>query len=1300
LTERTTVSAQGAAQDTESGERADEQAEQLIHRPDPATVTTPGEFAQALTTLREQTGMSIRELARITGTTSSTLGEWFAGRHLPPVSALVAVIGILDSCGVSSGASRQAWLDALARVRRLPGPRPADAPVPYRGLQSYRADDAGLFFGREALVARLSALVTTSVGPGATVMVGPSGAGKSSALAAGLTPRLRRSGMWEVVTITPGATPMATLDAALDRVRAARLAHGVRVALIVDQLEELFTICRSSAERESFVAAVTGPLEDPSGDGPGFTVVIALRADFYADALRYAGLSQAMQDRQVVVGPMSRKDLRRAITEPARTAGVSLDPGLVELVLHDVTPAPAVPSPSGSALPLMSFALLETYRRGRGARLTVEDYVAAGGLTGAVPTVAEAVYADLNRQQREATRRLFLRLVAVGDGVADTRRRATAAELGLDTPDGDVTSEVLERFVAAGLLTSDRTTVEIAHEALLVAWPRLRGWSDADRAGLVTRRRLADAALLWDRDGRQEFELHRGGDLISAREWATDDEHRAQLSPTEQTFLDTSVTAQERDRDVARSRTRRLRGLLAGITAVAVVGAGVAVVSRTSVAHERDRALSRELAAASDRLRGSDPSVAGQVAVLAWRTAQTAEARSALLDASATPLARRLEGPGGAAAVAVSGNGGVLAAVGDKGGLRVWTLGQSADLPATPTATVPDADPQGLDTVALNRAGDVAFAAGTTGVLHVWDTRDPRHPARLPDVPVTHAPVLGLAVSSDGRTLAAAGGDGKVHLYDVAGTRITPLGRPLPSGRDTAVQAVTFSADGKALAAGGSSGKVTLWTLQNRASPTLVPIQLSGPTTTIAALSFSPDGHRMLAGSRDQHLYQWSLATPTAAPTRWDDAGGSVATVAFSPDGALLAAGGSDQHLRVYETASRQLVADLPHQGSVTGAVYLPGGRGLLTGSADGTARLWPTPVPAAPMPVGRTVGLAYLDGDRLAAASSRNALRIFDVGQAHRTRPLGTAVAAPAGKGALAGTTAVSRTGSLIAAGGTDGTTWLFQAATTTGPAATRLLTALPRTQTGPVGSAALSPDGRTLITAAGDGTLQVTDVSTPAAPHPPGVPTRSPGVVHTLAFSPDGTTLAAGTSSPNTVLLWDVRDPAHLKLLAPPVTVPALGVNAVAFSADGHTLAVGAADRTVRLLDTTDRAHPHWVGDRLPGTGDDDVYAVAFTPDARTLGVAGGDGLVRLWDVSDRNRPALMATLGAGGDQPLYSLAFDRTGGRVAAGGAGTSVQQWDLGPSAATTWVCSVDGAPLGAQTWSRYLPGVPYATPCSD
>jgi len=393
-----------------------------------------------------------------------------------------------------------------------------------------------------------------------------------------------------------------------------------RLVWVVDQAEEIFTLCRDEHERAQFLTSL---LYAASAPGGRTSVILTLRADFYARLAAYPRVAQAVGAHQCLVGPLDADELRRVIEEPARQVGLTFEPGLVDTILDDVGREPG-------ALPLLEHALLELWSRRREQRLTLAAYRESGGVEGSLAQRADAIYERFTPEQQAIARRTLLRLIEPGEGTEDTRRRATLDEVG---GDGEV-EEVIGALVEARLLTASTEPqtatrwIEVSHEALIRGWPRLRAWIDEDRTGLCVHRRITESALEWARCARDEDLLYRGTRLLEAEEWTARD--RTILNDLEREFLDTSATA----RDRARRRRRRQLSTVAGTILLgalaAVVAALVALDQRNAARSAERRALSRELAAASGTALASDPTLGRLLAIEANERSNTAEARSAL----------------------------------------------------------------------------------------------------------------------------------------------------------------------------------------------------------------------------------------------------------------------------------------------------------------------------------------------------------------------------------------------------------------------------------------------------------------------------------------------------------------------------------------------------------------------------------------------------------------------------------------------------------------------------------------------
>ena len=1243
-----------------------------IDSPDPDRIATQQDFGRELTAVRARVGLTVRQVARAAGLPVSTAGDYFSGRHLPADGRPEQLLGILRACGETDPAVLARWQDALQRAKRPSGRRPGGADAPYRGLARFERADARWFFGREDVTDLLAVMAEEDV-PLPLVLIGASGAGKSSLLRAGLVPR--RTG--PVGLLEPAGAPLAALRAVLAELQAA--GGTSRPAIIVDQFETVFTQCQDEAERHEFVTEICALAKSA-------LVVLALRADFFDHALRYPGLAAALQDRHVVLGPMSEEQVRRAITEPARLARLDVAEGLVGLLLRDLAP----PDPAGAhtayepgALPLLSHALLATWEHSRGGVLTVADYLASGGIRDALTRTAEAAYNALTPAEQRLSRRLFLRLVHVADDAPPTRATVQLSEL----PDwGGETGHVLDRFVAERLITADADAAQITHDALLTAWPRLRSWIDTGMDGLRTRRRIAEGARAWQDAGRESAALWRGSQLAIAREWAADEDNHVSLSTLAREFVAASAAAEQADVRAERRRTRRLRRLVASLAVLVVaVGAlaGYAFTQRQAATTARDDANSREIAVEAGQVRGQDAPLAAGLSVAAYDTAHTPQATASLLESSGSAsAARMLDSAGVVQSVSLSPDHRLLAAAAADGTLRLWDVA-SPGHPVPVGAPLAPASDAPLYATAFSPDGKILAAAGAGRVIDLWDVRRPGHPVRLGQLTGPGNTVYSVAFSPDGAVLAAGSADDTVRLWNVTDpAHPAPLGKPL-TGAAGYVESVAFAPGGKILAAGSADKTVRLWNVADPAHPVLLGKPLTGPRSLVTGVAFSPKGNLLAAASQDHKLWLWRVSGGKAIPdgaltgaVNWLNA------VAFSPDGTEVAAGTSDASVLVWNLATRSLAATLPHPQPVTSLAWDGPGR-LAAGDADGTVSLWRLPAPVL-LTGNAPSGVAFGPDGRTIAVGGTS-VELWSA--AHRT--LIAARALPTGT--IVNGMAYSPGGDLLAVARSDGTVSLLDARTLEPAGRPFRVTAA-----GNAESVAFSPNGKLLATAGDDGTLRLFSMADPARPRQLASVHDSGTYVYTVVFAPDGKTVAAA-STDNLTRLWDVADPAHPVLLGKPLTGPMSYVIGLAFSPDSQLLAVGSADKTVRLWNVRDPAHPVLVGAPLTGPTSY-VWALAFSPDGRTLAAGVTDGTVWLWNVANPAHPALTATL-TGPAGHVYSVAFSPSGRVLAAASNDGTVFLWDSSPAAAKAAVCGDMGQQLTRQEWATYVPGLTYRAPCS-
>jgi WD40 repeat protein len=1264
--------------------------------PDADLIDTPAEFGRAMQELRDRSGLSIREVAKQCNRPPATIGDYFSGAHLPNDRKLLTLI--LTVCGVDQEQIER-WQQALNRARRRPRRRDTN---PYRGLARFEASDAKWFFGREDVI---SLLWARAAAPSELplLLIGPSGAGKSSVLRAGLIPRLEdqpegRPALVYDATVT-GVAELAQVIGQLTPApgNAGDAADGGRQAVVVDQFEAIFTLCDDEQERGRLIGALCELARSA-------LVVLALRSDFYGQAIRYPGLLRALQDRPVVLGPMTAEQVRDAVVQPAQLARVGVDRDLIALLLDDLAPADAVSDAAyeSGALPLLSHALLATWDQSHGEILTVSDYVASGGIKDALTRTAEQAYESLTAGQQDLARQLFLRLVHVSEQMAPSRASVALGDLPGSTGGGDA-EQVLATFVRERMITVDADAAQITHDALLSAWPRLRSWIKADIERLRDRSRILAGAQAWTLAGEEDAQLWRGSRLELAQEWATAADRRATLSDQALSFVDACVEAANATARAARRRTRRLQSTVAVLTALVVAVAALSVYSSVQRAVARaaegravtaaNLADSNDVAFTADQLRSRDPAVAAQLSVSADEFARTPQATASLLESSgAASVTRILDSAGIVQWVAVSPDRRLLAAAGDDGTLRLWNVTE----PGRPTLVTDlvSADDAPLYAAEFSPDGKLLAAAGADGLVRMWDVSGARAVPVGQPLSGTTGNVYSLAFSPDSATLAAASTNGTIRLWRVADSaRPTADGAPLvvPS---TYANSVAFSPGGQTLAAGTQAGTIWLWHLPGAASDVpaapvpLAGMPLRGPGGPVSGVAFSPNGRELAASSKDFKVWLWRLAgRRTARAGTLTGATNWVNTVAFSPDGKSVAAGTSAANVLVWSVQTAKLTAILPHPQPVTSVTW-DGTARVVAGGADGTVSLWSLPTNVL-MTGDPPTNVAYApDGSTLAVGGS--GVQLWDAA----TRSLLASRALPPNEYTNATVFRPQQAGApLIAVAVSDGTVDLLNGRTLAPVTAPFKVI----TGAGAAESVAFSPDGRLLAAGADDGTVRLFDVTDPARPRQVAV-VRGAGPItpiYTVVFAPNGRLVAAASLN-NVVQLWRVGG-SSLGPAGPDLGGMDSYPIGLAFAPDGKTLAIGNADKHVYVWNVANPVRPQQLGAPLSGPSSN-VWSVAFSPDGRTLAAGANDGSVWLWAMADPARPALTATL-SGLPGHVFSIAFSPDGAELAAASYDDdTIRLWDTSPAAARADVCANLGLALSPTEWTSYAPGVPYRRPC--
>jgi WD40 repeat protein len=1138
---------------------------------------------------------------------------------------------------------------------------------PYKGLLAFQETDGDRFFGRDLQINELwekfRSLHEQESAARLLTIYGPSGSGKSSLARAGLIPELARQPLpggerARVAVLVPGSHPLESLATVLARIAtndltpvsktrefATELAQantegiydGLRriadalpeitispLIVMVDQLEEVFTLCEDPQERDAFIGNLLCAVANRS---KRVSAIFTLRSDFIGATQKHPLLNQLIAAQGYLVAAMSEDGLREAITKPAELAGHPLDLSTVNLLIEQT-------ADREGALPLLQFALSQIWVGLEKGKEPAKTLKAIGGVGGALAGEAQRIYENLSAEEQKIARQVFLALVLLGEGTKDTRRRITLDRVVSHGDSLEQVQKVIGRFASPStrlitLANDDGTkTAEVTHEALFDNWQQLKDWLNGGRSDLRFQRRLDDAVMIWQENGRPEGNLWRSPDLDLLRRYqerAGDVMTQLQLD-----FFNASSYAETAQKEAENRQVQREKNIGKGIVVGSLVAVAVSsgfgwIAWKKTQQAEINLADSFGVSALSlvEKGEGLNAFVKGMRAgkILQNQQISNPSVLNALQEAlNHRSEYNRLEGHQSPVySVSFSPDGQTLASGSGDKTIKLWNLATGKEI-----RTLQGHQNQ-VFSVSFSPDGQTLASGSGDKTIKLWNLATGKEIRTLQG---HQNQVSSVSFSPDGQTLASGSVDKTIKIWNLAtGKEIRTI-----QGHQDIVYSMSFSPDGQTLASGSVDKTIKVW---NLATGKEIRI-LQGHQDIVYSMSFSPDGQTLASSSGDKTIKIWNLATGKEIRILQGHQNG-VNSMSFSPDGQILASGSGDKTIKIWNLATGKEIRILQgHQNGVNSMSFSPDGQILASGSDDKTIKIWnlatgkETRILQGHQNEVNSMSFSP-DGQTLASGSWDKTIKIWNLSTRKEIRIL-------QGHQNEVNSVSFSPDGQTLASGSGDKTIKLWNLATG------KEIHTLQGHQN-KVNSVSFSPDGQTLASGSVDKTIKIWNLA-------PGKEIRTlqghQDSVFSVSFSPDGQTLASG-SWDKTIKIWNLATGKEILTLQGYQNQ----VFSVSFSPNGQTLASGSGDKTIKLWNLSTGKEIR----TLQGH-QNSVLSVSFSPDGQTLASGSWDKTIKIWNLATSKE---IRTL-QGHQDSVFSVSFSPDGQTLASGSWDKTIKLWN--------------------------------------